>query len=68
LALKHLNIRESSDKQALLIAFAHEQSFLQLILQEQTSENPISAGANRDEISFDEFKRTYIRSTFISNQ
>ena len=67
-ALKHLSIRESADKIALLMAFAHEQSFLQLILNEQTSGKSMGMLADRSGINYEEFKRTFIRSTFLTNK
>lgn len=66
--LKHLSIRESADKMALLLAFAHEQPFLELILNEQTTGQPMSMSADRSGVGFDEFKRTFIRSTFLTNK
>ena len=67
-SLKHLSIRESPEKVSLLLAFGHEQSFLQLILSEQTTGQPMSAFVNKSGIGFDEFMRTFIRSTFLSNK
>lgn len=68
LSLKHLSIRESPEKTALLLAFAHEQPFLQLVVNEQTTGQPMSLGADRSGVAFDEFKRTFIRSTFLANK
>ena len=67
-ALKHLSIRESADKIALLMAFSHEQPFLQLVLNEQTTGKPMSVLADRSGVNFEEFKRTFIRSTFLTNK
>lgn len=67
-ALKHLSIRESPDKMALLLAFAHEQSFLQLVVNEQTTGQTMSMVADKSGVGFEEFKRTFIRSTFLTNK
>lgn len=66
--MKHLSIRESADKIALLIAFGHEQSFLQLILNEQTTGQSISTFANKSGLTFGEFKRLFVRSAFLANK
>jgi hypothetical protein len=67
-ALKYLSIRESADKIALLMAFSHEQSFLQLVLSEQTTGKPMAVLADQSGVSFAEFKRTYIRSSLFINK
>ena len=67
LALKHLNIRESSEKMALLIAFAHEQPFLKLILSEQSSGKAMSSFIDVSGVNYEEFRRTFIRCTFLAN-
>lgn len=64
--LRHLSLRESADKMGLLLAFAHEQSFLRLILNEQMHGRPAADFACKEGVDFAKFKRTFIRSTFLA--
>lgn len=67
-ALRHLNIRESSEKLSLLFAFAHQQSFLNLVLNEQMHGQSAGSFADTRPITFSDFKSTFIRANFLANQ
>lgn len=67
-ALRHLNVRESGEKLALLFAFAHEQSFLKLVLNEQVHGESAGSFADVRPITLEEFKRTFIRANYLANQ
>ncbi len=67
-ALKHLNVRESAEKIGLLLAFANEQSFPKLVLNEQMHGESAASFSDTRPITLNEFKRTFIRSNFLANQ
>jgi len=65
-SLKHLSIRESEDKVMWLMAFANEESFSDLVLNEKVHSLSAVSSIKSKVINFEAFKRTFLRSSFLS--
>jgi hypothetical protein len=65
-AIRHLSLRESEEKIALLLAFANDESFLELLLREKMHGDPPHIQVKSRGIDMAAFRRTFVRSSFLA--